>query len=244
MIRRKYRIIVILGLMLPFLAFAQRKKKEDYAFLSMSNIVMDGNLQEWQGKLYNEDSEMWSSGVALRGDSIYVAAIVKDPALQREALMGGIVLNISYNSKKRDGARLYFPVADREGLRALRQDEDRMDEDYRQEVLNTTRGYYVLGFDKVVDGLLSFENSYGVRAVVQIDSASLSYEAVIPLDLVGLKSDQFAVKIGVNTQFSRTKANSRNQSRTMGPYGIAAPRAVPKNPYREPTEIWIMGERK
>lgn len=244
MIRSKYCVIFTMFIMLPFLALAQRKKKDDYAFLSMSNVVLDGNLEEWQGKLYNEDSEMWSSGVALRGDSVYAAIIVKDPALQREALMGGLVLNISYNDKKRDGARLYFPVADREGIRALSQDEERLAEDYRQEVLNTTRGYYVLGFDKVVDGLLSFQNSYGIHAVARIDSSSLYYEAVIPLDLVGLKSDQFAIKIGVNTQFSRMQVNSRNQSRTMGPYGMTVPRAVAKNPYREPTEIWVLGGRQ
>lgn len=230
------------GIILPFLANAQRKKAGDLAFLPVSNVVLDGNVQEWEGMLYNADSQLWNSGVALRGDSIYAAVVVKDPALQREALMNGIVLNISYNSKKRDGARLYFPVADREGLRALRQDEERQDEDYRQEVLNTTRGYYVLGFEKIVDGLLSFQNNYGVQAVVQLDTGSLSFEAVVPLALVGLKSDEFAVKIGVNTQYSRMQANNRNQSRSLGPYGMA-PRSMPKNPYREPTELWIIGKR-
>lgn len=242
MTKGNYCIIFVLSILFPFLALAQRSKKDGAAFLSVPNIVVDGQLQEWEGMLYNEDNELWSAGLAVKGDSLYAAVIIKDPALQREALMSGIVLNVSYNAKKRDGARIYFPVADREGLRALQQAEDGEVKDYRREVLNTTRGYYVSGFDKVVDGLLSFQNSYGVHAVVQLDSSQLSYESVLPLELVGLKSDRFAVKVGINTQYSRMQANNRSQSRPVGFYGTG-PRSVLKNPYREPTEIWVTGER-
>lgn len=240
--RSRNCILILLGAMLPILSFAQRKKPE-YAFLSVPNVVVDGNLQEWEGQLYNAESELWSCGVAIEGDSIYAAVVVRDRNLQNEALSNGIVFNLSYDKKKKEGARLFFPVADREGLRALQQEDERPVDDYRKEILGTTRGYYVMGFSKVVDGLLSFQNDYGVRAIVTFDSTSLLYEAVIPLDLVVFKSDLIAVKLAVNTQFSRLQRAARNQNnRASGPYGIYGYQpAAPKNPYKESTEIWVVG---
>src|SRR5690606_10220612 len=125
-------------------------------------------------------------------------------------------------------------------------EDERPVDDYRKEILATARGYYVLGFSKVVDGLLSLQNNYGVRAVVTLDSSSLSYEAVIPLDLIAFKSDNIAVKLAVNTQFSRLQKAARNQNtRAMGPYGMYGPRTPTlKNPYSEPTEIWVEGTIK
>lgn len=245
--RNKYCVLVILGIVLPILSFSQRKKKPEYTFLSIPNIVVDGNLDEWEGQFYNTESALWNCALAVHGDKMYAAIVLKDPALQNEALVNGIVLNLSYNSKKKDGARLFFPIADREGMRALQQEDERPVDDYKQEILNTTRGYYVYGFSKVVDGLLSFQNDYGIRAIVKLDSSSqLLYEAVIPLDLIAFQSDDIAVKVAVNTQFSRLKkaARSRNTS-PMGPYGMYRSREpVLKNPYAENPEIWVVGPIK
>lgn len=245
MARNIYSMLIVLGVTMPFLSFSQGKKKHEYTFLSIPNIVVDGNLQEWEGQLYHADSELWGYGLALKEDSLYAAVIIRDPALQNEALTNGVIFNLSYNSKKRDGARLFFPVADREGLRALGQEDERPVNDYRKEVLGTARGYYVLGFDRVVDGLLSFQNDYKIRAVVRLDSASLLYEAVIPLGLIAFKSDDIAVKLAVNTQHTRMVRAARSQNSrasAMTPYGVYGSRPVaPKNPYSERTEIWFTG---
>ncbi|HMR20415.1 MAG TPA: hypothetical protein PKA53_14015 [Sphingobacterium sp.] len=245
--RNKYCILILLGVILPILSFSQHKKKPDYTFLSIPGIVADGDLKEWEGQLYNAESEVWSYGLALQGNSMYAAVIIKDPVLQNEALANGIIFNLSYNDKKRDGARLFFPVADRESMRALQQEDERPVGDYRKEILNTTRGYYVIGFSKVVDGLLSFQNEYGIRAVANLDTANnLCYEAIIPLDLIVFKSDKIAVKLAVNTQFSRLQRAARNRNTSaMGPYGVYRQREpVLRNPYKESTEIWVVGSIK
>jgi hypothetical protein len=242
----KYCILLILGIVLPVLSFSQHRKKQGYTFLSIPDVELDGNLQEWEGQFYNADNELWNCALALKGNAIYAAVRVKDPMLQREALTNGIVLNLSYNNKKKDGARLLFPVADAEGMRALRQEDEQSADGYREKVLNTARGYYVAGFDKIVDGLLSFQNNYGIQAIVKIDSSSLYYEAVVPLDLIAFKSDDIAVKLAVNTQFSRMQKAVRNQGgRPVGPYGMYGGRSMAiKNPYSGDTEIWISGTIK
>src|SRR5690606_9227384 len=115
----------IIGILLPLLSFSQKKKKPaDYTFLSLSNIVVDGDLTEWEGHFYRADSELWQCALSHDSGHLYAAVVIKDQALQNEAILRGIVLNMSYNHKKKDGAQLIFPLADRESLRAIRQDED------------------------------------------------------------------------------------------------------------------------
>src|SRR5690606_23014349 len=102
-----------------------------------------------------EDSELWQCALSRDADHLYAAVVIKDPALLLEAIHRGILLNLSYNKKKKDGARILFPVADRERVRALQQDPDRDGTDIRADVLKSCKGYHIYGFNKVRDGLLS-----------------------------------------------------------------------------------------
>ena len=238
----------IIGILLPLLSFSQKKKKPaDYTFLSLPNVVVDGDLTEWEGHFYRADSKLWQCALSRDADHLYAAVVIKDPALQNEAILRGIVLNMSYNHKKKDGARLIFPLADRESLRAIRQDEDHDRKNIKQDLLHTTRGYFVRGFTKVRDGLLSLHNDYGIQAVAKIDSNQyLRYEAVIPLDLIKFKSDEIAVQLLINTQYHQlqqaTKERTPNYS---GMYGIYRPQGPTlRNPYSEETEIWIVDTLK
>ncbi len=236
-------------MILPLLSFSQKKTKtEEYSFLSIPHIEIDGNLDEWKGHFYQKDSELWQCALALEGDHLYAAVVVKDPALQNEAIMRGILLNLSYNTKKKDGAQLLFPVADKESIRALRNDEDRDKSNIKQDILQASRGYLVKGFTKVRDGLLSFQNDYGIKAVAKLDSSNvLLYEASIPLDLIHFKSDSIAVQVAVITQYMLMQkiARDRPSNNTMGMYGIYRPtQPTLKDPYSEKTEIWVTGSIK
>jgi len=245
--RNKY-CWLLLGILLPILSFSQKKKKDgNYTFLSVPNVVVDGNLTEWEGKFYQKEGELWQCALSREGDSLYAAVLVKDPILQNEAILRGILLNLSYNDKKKDGAQLIFPMVDRESIRALRQDEDRDKSHIKQDMLQTSRGYFVKGFTKVRDGLLSFQNDYGVKAAVQLDSnQNLLYEAVVPLDLIKFKADQIAVQVAINTQYMQMqKASKDRPSNNMGMYGIYRPMTPTlKDPYEEKTEIWVTGSIK
>lgn len=239
--------IFFLVVFFPFLVLGQKKKKQDYTLQKADNMVLDGDLKEWEGKLYNTESELWSFGVSTDGAKLYVAVRIKDDALQREALRSGIFVNVSYDGKKRDGARLLYPFVDRERLRALRQDEDLDMKNIKEELLKSARGYQISGFSTVVDGLLSFDNTYGIQAVARFsETRDLIYESEIPLELIKFESDQMAVQVGVNTQFSQMKkvAESNTRASNVRIYGMAPTGPNLKNPYKEETAVWLFGRVK
>lgn len=229
----------------PLFLFAQKKKKQEYLFQQVDNIVLDGQLTEWSDKLYNANSDLWSFGVVVQGGKVYVAVRIKDEMLQREALRNGIFVNLSYNEKKKEGAKLLYPSVDRERLRALSQDEDLDRNNIKAELLKSVRGYQISGFSKVVDGLLSFDNSYGIRAKAQFEGDILLCESEVPLDLIKFESDRIAIQVGVNTQFFQMKkvvdaTPSPNNVRIYG----ASPKPTVKNPYKEETAVWFFGNIK
>lgn len=242
----KFNILFLICLC-PFVLVAQKKKKQDYTIQKVDKIALDGSLTEWKDKLYNPESEFWSFGVGTDGVKLYVAVRIKDDMLQREALRNGIFVNVSYNEKKKEGAKLLFPFVDRERLQALGQDEDLNVHNIKNELLNSVRGYQISGFSRVVDGLLSFDNTYGIHAVAHFDDKNeLVYESEIPLDLIHFKSDKIAVQLGINTQFFQMKklVDSRNRPSNVQIYGASPTGPVIKNPYKEETMIWLLGNIK
>lgn len=241
----KLYVIFLISLS-PFVLFAQ-KKKQDFKFQEVSNVKVDGEIADWDGKLYNPDSELWSFALSKIGDKFCVAVRVKDEMLQREALRNGIFVNLSLNDKKKEGARLIYPYVDRERLRALSQDEDRQATNFKKDLLESVRGYKITGFSKVVDGILSFENTYGIQAVARIDeSGALIYESEIPLDLIKFKENRIAVQIGINTQYSQMRkvVDSSSRPQNVRIYGMSTAGPTVKNPYKEETAVWIFGDIK
>jgi len=236
---------IFIACFLPFLVFGQKKGKENYNFQNGVDVTLDGNLTEWN--LYKSNSPVWSFGITKQGDNLYVAVRIKDEALQMEALNTGIFVNISYDEKKKSGAKLYFPLIDREKRRAMRE-EDRVEGvNVKQEMLNSVRGYYIEGFSKVIDGLLSLDNHYGIKAVVKLDEKDgLIYESRIPLDLIKFKSDKIAVQIGVNTNFMRLQNTEKVMPRSVNTtiYGRRPAGQKIVNPYAEDTSVWVTGQLK
>lgn len=242
----KFWVLLVVA-SIPFVTFSQRKKSDVYSFQSVPNISVDGNITEWNDHLISVDSGAWSFGIAKEENKLLIAVCVQDPTLRQEALRNGIIVNISYTSKKKDGAQLIYPFPDRERLRALAQAEDLNVATFQQELLNSSRGYYVTGFSKVVDGLLSFENSYGVKTVVKLDSnENLVYESEIPLDLIQFKEDLIAVQLLVNNSFARLQkmAKGRSVNTSYSMYGRVQPTASIRNPYKFKTDVWVFGNVK
>ncbi len=238
--------IVLLCFILPSLTFAQKSKKENYQFATVEEIHIDGNMDDWGNSLTTLDGDVWAFGVGEQNNFLVVAIVIKDPQLQQEALRGGLFVNVSYNEKKKEGARLQFPYWDRERRRALANNEEIQD-NFQQEVLKNVNGYFLSGFAKVRDGVLALENDYRIEAKVRLDSNKvLYYEARIPLDLIGLKSENIAVNLGVNTNFALLKrasaqANKARNANMMYPMmGRRMMQSSPKNPYKVDTEVWVI----
>jgi len=238
------RYILFILLAFPIFLFAQKKSKEKFTFQEVANIKLDGDLGEWGSGLYHEESDVWSFGIATAQNRLFAAVRIKDPQLINEAIRNGVLLNISYSNKKKDGAKLIYPRLNMEKLEGSVEEEFRGDIS-KDKLIASARGYYISGFSRLVDGLVSFNNQYGIRAICKIDSlGSLVYEAEIPLELIKFQTNEIAVELGINTQYTQMKKVSaaRPQSNIMGVYGVRQTnkRSI-KNPYEEDTSVWFMG---
>lgn len=242
---------ILLCFILPSLTFAQKNKKVNYTFSNLGTIEVDGYLTDWGDALHSANGDLLRFGVNEHNGDLCVAIEVEDPQLKHEVFRSGFFINVSYDEKKKDGARLYFPYWDRERKRALGNSEDLSPENMEHEFLNNVNGYYIMGFGRVRDGLLSLANDYNIRAEVKyIDKKTLRYEARIPLDLVDVKSNKIAVQVGVSTQYmlmkkaqqnTNTRSNASYYSMMRGRYTM---QNTLKNPFKGETDVWVIGELK
>lgn len=231
---------------LPFFAFSQGKSKEKYVFQEIKTVEVDGDLADWS--LCRDSSSLWSFGIGKQQNYLCVAVRMKDESLQLEALRSGIFVDVSYSEKKKSGARITFPFVDGEKRRALLNQENLSKDNLKNELLNSVRGYHISGFEKIINGLLSLENHYGIRAVVRLDEKEgMIYEAKIPLELIKFQSENISVHIGVNTNYmlqqQMNKQMHRPTTRSMV-YGRAPVTKKMVNPYGEETSVWVSGKIK
>lgn len=239
---------LLLCFLLPSLTFAQKNKKVNYTFSKPENIKIDANLEDWKNQLTEVGEELWSFGVTQRDEVLLVAIVIKDLQLQREAFRGGLFVDVSYDGKKKTGARLQFPYWDRERRRALANDEEMANKNFEEELINSVNGYFLTGFGRVRDGVLALDNDYGIEAKVNIDSNKcFVYEAYIPMRLMGLKNNDLTVRIGINTQYAMLKRAAANSNRNNNMYpmlGRPMTQSTLKNPYAGDTEVWVYDKIK
>ena len=238
------RNIIIAILILASSSLLAQKKKEGYAILPSLEVAVDGDLKEWGEKLsvVGADSS-WSFAITKDANFLYVAVQIKDLSLQQEAARNGIIVNINPNGKKKDGAQLVFPIPDSESVRAMVNDDNLPNMNVREELIKRSRGYGVRGFAHIVDGRLSFENTYGVKAVAKLaDNDVLIYESKIPIQAIGIKkiNDPVAIQIMINNRFSQMQKTMKSRPDPRGSmYGRYTPTI--KSPYKTKLDVWILG---
>ncbi|WP_293935357.1 hypothetical protein [Sphingobacterium sp. UBA6645] len=226
--------------------FAQKKqKKDEYGLVPTFPVTIDADLAEWRDKLTPMDQDSsWSFAISNDADFIYAAIKVKNEMLQYEAVRNGFIININKDGKKKDGAALIFPIPDSESRRAMRQDDNFGNMNVREELIKRSRGYGVKGFQRIVDGLLSFQNTYGVQAIAKLTAENeLIYEAKIPIDAIGLKDPKqtVAIQVQLNNQYAILQKALRNRpQQNRGIYGAPSAPTV-RIPYSVKTEVWIVG---
>lgn len=245
---RKAKILTVLFAVWTFGAVLHaQSKKATLGFQSLSAISIDGDLSDWPTLHEVSEDTTWSFAVGKDEKYLYIAAVVANPVLQVEVARDGILININTDGKKKDGARLVFPVPDAETIRAMRNDENLRADQVRNELISRSRGYQVEGFPTIVDGLLSFENTYDVHAVAKVtEDDLLVYEAAIPIAQLRLKDKRkpIAVQVQLNhrwrtMQAMANRAASNQQYRGYG-YGIPTSRPTVKTPFKGKTDVWII----
>lgn len=226
---------------------AQAQKIQTLKSTWANKVDINGDLTEWGDSLayYFNDQDLHYS-FANDDTYLYVAIRVKNKDKQIQAVFNGFKISIGPDSKKKEAPSLTFPLPDRAALRALSNQEFEKPEDLRKGAISTIRAYYVRGFSAILDGPVSLDNNYGIKAAVSIDSADyLCYESAIRLDQLNLPNQEsgFPINLKINglirTQYNVT---SPMRSRRGSPYGYdpygydQRPRSVTRS--REEPGVW------
>lgn len=178
------------------------QKKQNIEVPMLNGVSVDADLSDWPSLNKVGEDDAWLYQMGYDKDNIYFALQINDPALQNFAVRYGISVSFLGRSKKEKDQELLYPYLDRETLRALQSADIATVEDVKTELINRVRGYQVKGFRDILDGLLSFQNSYGLKALAKVDSNALLYEAVIPRKQVLSKDNVYLVKLEINDMFS------------------------------------------
>jgi len=232
---------------------AQKRKSIEQTIIPFkTDMKIDGQLTEWADSLhYFFEKQDLQYEIANDEHHIYVAMQVRDGARQMQALNQGFNFTINIDGKRKNGATLTFPLPDRESLKALAaKDKSEKPADIRKGILSAVRGIYVAGMADVIDGLISLDNDYGIKAAVAIDSTdAVCYEAVIPLERLGLHGTnqrEMAFNVKINGIVIRTVGGGRRQGRygygSYGygyPYGYYGNEPMRKEAQQEPG-AWLM----
>jgi hypothetical protein len=245
--------MIKLGTLLLFSLFvflsANAQKIESLESNWANKIQIDGHLDEWGDSLahYFAPQDLRYS-FSNDNKYLYVAIQVKNKDKQIQAAFNGFNVQIKSDRKKKEGSSFSFPMPERAAFRALSDQEFSTSKDPVEMALNSVRAYYVHGFPSILDGQISLDNTYGIRATALIDSAgNLCYESAIPLDRLNLSDNKraFAINLKINglirTQYtdSGPMGNLRNSPYGYGGYGNdynQRPRTVIRD--REEPGIW------
>lgn len=237
------RYLSIAVLILASLDLLAQRRKQKFELLPAFPVEVDADLSEWEDQLAPIDQDSsWSLAISNDAQFIYAAVQINDVALQQEAARNGIIININTDGKKRDGAQLTFPIPDSESIRAMVNDENLPNMNVREELIKRSRGYGVQGFVRIVDGRLSFDNTYGVHAAARLtDDDRLVYESKIPIEALGLsdRQSEIAIQCVINNRFSILQKTLKNRSNPRGGIYGRRPPSV-KSPYRMKTDVWIV----
>ena len=229
-----------------FALSAHAQKNQTIESIWKNNVEINGNLNEWGDSLsyYFSDQDLHYS-FTNDDTHLYIAIRVKNKDKQTQAVFNGFKISFNINGKKKEGPSLTFPLPDRAALRALVSQEFDKPKDPREGAISTIRAYHVQDFPNILDGLISLDNNYGIKASVLIDSADhLCYESAIRLDQLNLPVHQkdFAINVKINGVIRSQYTNSNTINRRGYPYGYGyggydqRPRTIIRN--REEPGIW------
>uniref|UniRef100_F4CDK0 Uncharacterized protein n=1 Tax=Sphingobacterium sp. (strain 21) TaxID=743722 RepID=F4CDK0_SPHS2 len=245
---QKTNLLICTCLLLSFCSVYAQKKKSivPTAIDFRSDIQIDGDLSEWGDSLRNYyEKQDLQYEIANDEKQIYVAMRVKDGSWQTQALHQGFSFLVNKEGKKKEGASIIFPIPDRESLRSLAsKDKDEKPADIREGILKAVRAIFIVGMADVVDGPISLENNYGIKAAVKIDSSdAVCYEAVIPFERIGLEQErdkEVAFNIKINGIVMRTVGGGQPMGRYgYGGYGYYGTQPSRKETQQEPG-TWII----
>lgn len=209
-------------------AYAQKTDDVQTSNLLVSNIKIDGKVQEWPVPLKaNNKNTGLAYSIANDNKNLYVVIQSTDINNNRKVLLGGITLSINPDGKKKvkDAYSITYPVvtsasrrqtftAGRDGRtpgqpggnsqfqQRTPEQRDSMQLAQGKLQLASAKDIKVSGFKSITDSLISIYNEYGIKASATFDDKGVfTYEIAVPLEALSLSASnpkEFSYNISVN----------------------------------------------
>lgn len=173
--------LLILSLISGRLLYAQEIEEN---IRMVKPFKADGISNEWNEPL-NQYNDATKLAFALANDdkNLYIIIESLDPQTTFSVLRGGITLNINTEGKKKDGAKLTFPLMERTPMLRDGEAHHTLSSDQEMHDLATTnKSIRVSGFKNIADGELPAINQDGIETGMSIHpNRDLIYELSITL---------------------------------------------------------------
>lgn len=169
-------------------AFSQKKAEMITTKWAEKPVIADGLLDDWQDSLslYNETTKLHYS-LSNDDKNIYLALKSNSRQELTRILIGGISFSAVLEDKKKDNPTVTFPVLDRTPGKPKNAQEQPEEGERQKMILSRIKDIKVKGFKEIIDGGISLQNTYGIRAGAAFDDKNnLVQEIVIPLSLLNL----------------------------------------------------------
>ena len=191
MIRIKSITLVIALVSLVNLAsFSQKKADLITTRWAFNPVAADGVLNDWPDSLtmFNKETNLYY-GLANDDKNVYLAIRSASKQDLTKILAGGISFSANIEGKKKDAPTVIFPVLDRTPGKSRNTREELEVEERQEQILSRIKDIKVAGFKEIIDGGISLQNTYGIRAAASFDkNNNLVQEIIIPLSLLNLST--------------------------------------------------------
>ena len=198
-------------------SYSQKKADLITTRWAFNPVVADGTLTDWPDSLtmFNEETNLYY-GLANDNKNVYLAIRSASKQDLTKILAGGISFSANIEGKKKDAPTVIFPVLDRTPGKS-RNTREQPDVDERQkQILSKIKDIKVSGFKGIIDGAISLQNTYGIRAAASFDkNNNLVQEIIIPLSLLNLSTGNSGeVTYSIRVNGLRTPSPVVNQRQT------------------------------
>lgn len=192
---RKSPTLVLAFIVLQFILIntcsAQAPESQFSLKLPPKNIVVDGDIKEWNDSLsFYSPEERLNYMLANTKDTLYLAVKVYDRSEITRILNAGLTFTIDPKGKKKEAFTITYPLNVQESSHPFGHKQDAEDgvtqedrDELMREKLTNLRGIKVTGFSKdIEDDKITTSNTYGIQTAIDYDAAgNLIYEEAIPM---------------------------------------------------------------
>ncbi|MEO8795460.1 MAG: hypothetical protein ABI390_08320 [Daejeonella sp.] len=239
-------------------AFSQKRKDEIFnSKWSAKEFTIDGQLSDWKDSLQINESNELKFSVANNGSTIFFALKNADPLQIAKILRFGLTVSVNTKERKLAAPSITYPILEVGGVKSKTAQKSNPTsgeiESKQKDALSRAKSMSISGFEDLMDGQISLENTYGFKAGSIFNNENeLQIELAIPLKELDIDKD-FTDPIYINVKINSPERVSYSKETTYDPYTRMGRRSmgniynqreesIRKNTIKTSSDFWIISK--